>query len=44
MSELLIKERISQELKKIHQAIQQLEIFMGQLNNISNPIYQEAFI
>ena len=44
MSELLIQERISQELKKIHQAIQQLEIFMGQLNDISNPIFQEALV
>ena len=44
MSELFIQERISQELKKIHQAIQQLEIFMGQLNNISNPIYQESLV
>ncbi|MDJ0582848.1 hypothetical protein [Crocosphaera sp.] len=44
MSKLLIQERISQELNKIYQAIQQLKIFMEQLNNISNPIYQEALV
>ena len=44
MSELLIQERISQELNKIHQSIQQLEMFMEQLNDIPNPIYQEALV
>ncbi len=44
MSELLIQERISQELNKIYQAIQQLEIFTRRLNDIPNPIYQEALV
>ncbi len=44
MNELLIQERISIELNKINQAIQQLEIFMGQLNDSSNLIYQEALV
>lgn len=44
MNELLIQERISIELNKINQAIQQLEIFMIQLNDSSNLIYQEALV
>ena len=44
MSELLIQDRINQELKKISQAIQQLEIFMAQLNDEQNPIYQESLV
>jgi hypothetical protein len=44
MSDLLIQQRISQELNKISKAIGQLEIFMGQLNHIPEKIYQEALV
>jgi hypothetical protein len=44
MSDLLIQQRISQELNKISKAIGQLEIFMGQLNDINEKIYQEALV
>ena len=44
MNQLLIQERIRIELNKINQAIQQLEIFMGQLNDSLNLIYQEALV
>lgn len=44
MSDLLIPDRISQELNKISQAIQQLALFREQLNTISDEIYQAALV
>ena len=44
MSNFSIQERINQELDKISQAIQQLEMFLKQLTNQSEAIYQEAFV
>ena len=44
MSNFSIQERINQELDKISQALQQLEMFLKQLTNQSEAIYQEAFV
>nr|WP_287139080.1 hypothetical protein [Crocosphaera sp.] len=44
MSKLLISDRINQELNKIHQAFQQLEMFMVELNDNEQPIYGEAIV
>ncbi|MEL4897222.1 ribonuclease toxin HepT-like protein [Crocosphaera sp. Alani8] len=44
MNELLIQERISQELNKINRGVQQLELFLTQLNDSSDLIYQEALV
>ncbi len=44
MSKLLISDRIRQELNKIHQAFQQLEMFMVELNSNKQPIYREAIV
>ncbi len=44
MSNFSIQERINQELDKISQAIQQLEMFLKHLTNQSEAIYQEAFV
>ncbi len=44
MSNFSIQERINQELDKISQAIQQLEMFLKQLTNQPFAIYQEALV
>ena len=44
MSNFSIQERINQELDKISQAIQQLEMFLKQLTNQPEAIYQEALV
>jgi hypothetical protein len=44
MSILLIQERINQEIAKISQALQHLELFLGQLNEHSEGIYTEALV
>jgi hypothetical protein len=44
MNNLLIQDRINQELKKIFQALQQLEIFLRELSNQSDVMYQNALI
>jgi hypothetical protein len=44
MNNLLIQDRINQEIKKILQALQQLEIFLRELSNQSDVMYQNALI
>lgn len=44
MSNFSIQERINQELDKIYIAIQQLEMFLKQLKNQSDAIYQQALV
>jgi len=39
MTNLSIQDRINQELNKILQALQQLEIFLRELSNQSNVMY-----
>ena len=42
MTNLSIQDRINQELNKILQALQQLEIFLRELSNQSDVMYQNA--
>ncbi len=44
MTNLSIQDRINQELNKILQALQQLEIFLRELSNQSDFMYQNALI
>ena len=44
MNNLLIQDRINQEIKKILQALQQLEIFLIELSNQSDVMYQNTLI
>ncbi|NCR06788.1 MAG: hypothetical protein GPI94_24360 [Microcystis aeruginosa LG13-03] len=44
MTNLSIQDRINQELNKILQALQQLEIFLRELSNQSDVMYQNALI
>ena len=44
MTNLSIQDRINQELNKIFQALQQLEIFLRELSNQSDVMYQNALI
>lgn len=44
MTNLSIQDRINQELNKILQAIQQLEIFLRELSNQLDVMYQNALI
>ncbi|MFN7214886.1 hypothetical protein [Microcystis sp.] len=44
MTNLSIQDRINQELNKIIQALQQLEIFLRELSNQSDVMYQNALI
>lgn len=44
MTNLSIQDRINQELNKIFQALQQLEIFLRELSNQSDFMYQNALI
>jgi hypothetical protein len=44
MTNLSIQDRINQELNKIFQALQQLEIFLRELSHQSNVMYQNALI
>ena len=39
MNNVLIQDRINQEIKKILQALQQLEIFLRELSNQSDVMY-----
>lgn len=39
MNNVLIQDRINQEIKKILQALQQLEIFLRELSHQSNVMY-----
>ena len=42
MTNLSIQDRINQELNKIFQALQQLEIFLRELSNQSDVMYRNA--
>ncbi|MFM7793895.1 MAG: hypothetical protein ACKO90_39455, partial [Microcystis panniformis] len=42
MTNLSIQDRINQELNKILQALQQLEIFLRELSNQSDVMYRNA--
>ena len=44
MNNVLIQDRINQEIKKILQALQQLEIFLRELSNQSDVMYPNALI
>ncbi|MDJ0672640.1 MAG: hypothetical protein PX636_17025 [Microcystis sp. M53598_WE2] len=44
MTNLSIQDRINQELNKILQALQQLEIFLRELSHQSDVMYQNALI
>jgi hypothetical protein len=44
MNNLLIQDRINQEINKILQALQQLERFLRELSNQSDVMYQNALI
>lgn len=44
MTNLPLQDRIDQELNKILQAIQQLEIFLRELSNQSDVMYQNALV